>query len=123
MNRERRDDGAKLLGQRRLEVIGLVEDEVGIVAQALTRKVQHRARKIDEMDARLREALADENSQETGAGAEIEDRTGARRDEVDRPAIKGVAARNEAGAVDVVGRCGGVEDILGLVGSHIETIR
>ena len=74
------------------------------------------------MDAGVGEAVADEGGEEAGTGAEVEDVFGARGDEVDGPAVEGVAAGDEERAVAIVGGGGGVEDSLGVVCAHVGNI-
>ena len=71
---------------------------------------------VDDVEVGGGEAVAEETGHEAGAGAELADDFSAGRDEIERPAVEGVAAGDEFGAVEIVGGGGGVEDFQGEVG-------
>ena len=62
------------------------------------------------MNAGVREAVADEDGEQSGASAEVEDVFRAGGNEIDGLAIEVIATGDEAGAIGVVSGGGGVED-------------
>ena len=112
---ERGDDGAEFFGERLFDVVGALVGDARIIAEAVAGEGEHGRGEVDQMDVGVGKAIADESGEQAGAGAEVEDGFCACGDEVDGPAIEGVAARDEAGTVAVVGGGRGVEDFFGAV--------
>jgi len=95
MDGERLDDRTCLWREILSGVVGVVIREMRIIAQSSTGEIKHGYGKIEQMNVSLWKPVADKRREQTGPGAELNDRLCALRDQGDRPAIEGIATGDQ----------------------------
>jgi hypothetical protein len=109
-----REGGGRIVGEG-------VGDERGR-AETFACEVEHGSGEVDEMKMRLWEGSVKHRGEEAATCTKIDDESRVGRNELKGCGVEGFVAGNELHAVAIIGGGGGVEDVLGVVGSHTLSI-